>query len=208
MIQRKNLIILAADKDIEYAVKGLLSRTESLGVTPITADIYVHPNRDSGCLRQSTAFLRAYAGQYDHAMVLFDREGCGQETRTRPELEAGLEESLSQNGWEDRAGVVILDPEIEIWVWSDSPQVDRALGWEGQPLNLRDWLIERGFLASGQLKPMAPKEAMRHALHKVRKAASPAIFHQLARNVGLDRCTDPSFLKFRSLLTQWFPSNS
>jgi hypothetical protein len=207
-MQRKNLIVLAADKDIEYTIKGLLTRTESLALAAIAADIYVHPNRDSGCWRQSVEFLRAYAGGYEHALMIFDHDGCGQEMRARSELEAALEESLSENGWGDRAGVVILVPEVEIWVWSDSPQVDLALGWDGKTPDLRTWLRERCHLAPGQAKPGDPKEAMRQALREVRKAASPAIFHQLACSVSPGRCTDPSFLKFKTLMQQWFPSNS
>jgi len=39
----KDLVVLVADKNIEFAVKGLLSRPRALGVRPITSDFFVHP---------------------------------------------------------------------------------------------------------------------------------------------------------------------
>jgi hypothetical protein len=32
--------------------------------------------------------------------------------------------ALFTSGWENRAAAVVLDPELEIWVWSDSPEVE------------------------------------------------------------------------------------
>lgn len=201
---QKNLVVLAPDKNIEFAVRGLLSRQQAIGIAQITSEIHVHPQRDPGCLLTAHSFLRQFANSYAHALVIFDREGCGQEEKTREALEEDLEERLSQNGWEDRAAAIALDPEIEIWVWSDSPRVDSILGWEGRSPDLRSWLVEQGFIISAQAKPSRPKEAMEQALRMVRKSRSSALFLQLAQKVSLDRCVDPAFLKLKEKLRLWF----
>jgi len=39
----KDLIILAADKNIEYGIRGLLSRPAALAIRPIQFEAIVHP---------------------------------------------------------------------------------------------------------------------------------------------------------------------
>jgi hypothetical protein len=71
--------------------------------------------------------------------VLFDYYGCGAEHEMAPEeIEDEVEEKLSRSGWEDRARCVVIDPELEVWVWSDSPEVDRCLGWKSEPRRVQD----------------------------------------------------------------------
>ena len=119
---------------------------------------------------------------------------------------AEVEERLARNGWGDRARVIVLDPELESWVWSDSPHVPRILGWSRTRPVLQSWLVERGLLEENQIKPVRPKEAMVAVLRSVRKPRSSKIYQRLAENVSLARCTDPAFEKLRTTLQQWFPN--
>lgn len=125
----KDLALLVADKNMEGALRGLLSRPKSLGLREIAFDLYVHPERDHGCLLRSHHFLRPFSHQYAHALVLLDRDGCGQESVDRATLERQVEDHLAASGWADRAAAIVIDPELEIWVWSDSPHIATALGW-------------------------------------------------------------------------------
>lgn len=201
---RKDLVVLAADKNLEFAVGGLLTRSAALGVRKISADIYVHPESDPGCLLRAPEFLRPLYRQYGHAMVLLDREGCGQEDQPREVLETGLEDRLARLGWSGRAAAVVLDPELEIWVWSDSPEVDRVLGWLGRQPSLREWLRDRRYQMPGSPKPRQPKEALHEALRIVRKHRSSAIYRELAQSVSVERCVDAAFIKLRQTLQRWF----
>ena len=201
----KDLVVLVADKDMEQTVLGLLTRDPSLSMRPISRDVFVHPNRDGGCRTGAVAFLRPHITRYAHAIVLFDREGCGREPATREELEEELERDLAVNGWANRATVIVIDPELEAWVWSDSPEVERVLGWSDRDPPLRQWLIDRDRLDAGRTKPPRPKEAMRAALRAAGKPPSSALFAALARQVGLARCRDGAFLKLRRRLHQLFP---
>jgi hypothetical protein len=202
--ETKDLVVLTADKNTQFAVRGILSRHHSLGIGKLEADFFVHPQKDPGVYHNAHDFLRFAAKTHRHALVLMDREGSGQETKTREELEEELEQELSRSGWEDRASAVVLDPEIEIWVWSDSTHVDHELGWSREPKGLRTWLREKGFLEEGSLKPERPKEAMEAALRSARKPRSSAIYQGLAEKVSLSKCQDPAFLKLKAVLQTWF----
>ena len=204
--ERKPLLVLVADLDIENAVLGLLSRHQSLGIRELkNFDILRHPNRDGGCRAGADAFLAPFSRLYDQVMVLFDHEGCGEETRAREEIEADLEKRLSATGWKDRNAVVCINPELEAWVWSTSAQVATKLGWNKQPTKLRDWLVNKGFIACNAIKPEQPKEALEAVLREVGRSRSASIYKELAESVGLNKCTDPAFGKFKSVLQTWFP---
>lgn len=201
---RKNLVVLVADKQMEFAVKGLLNRSQALQIRAIQYEIYQHPLRDSGCRFRSAVFLQPFVNLYDRALVMFDKKGCGQEEKTRIELEKAVEDDLSASGWDDRAAVIVIDPELENWVWADSPHVDFVLGWQAKKPNLRSWLQTQGFLQMGQSKPFSPKKAMKEALRIAQKAQSAAIFYELAQRASIKQCSDPAFLKFKAILAEWF----
>ena len=199
----RDLVVLIADKNIEGALRGLLSRPQALGLSEISCDLYVHPERDPGCRLRGHHFLKPFAHRYAHALVVFDREGCGREDEERASLESQVEDRLSSSGWDDRAAAVVIDPELEIWVWNDSPHVESALGWSGE-MSLRGWLMQKGWLREGESKPAQPKTAVEEALRVARRPRSSSMYHELARKVGTDRCVDAAFLKLKQTLVRWF----
>jgi len=200
----KDLVVLTADKKVQFALLGLLSRFHSLAIRQPDADYYIHPGKDPGVLRNAHDFLRPFVHSHAHAVVLMDREGSGKEEWNRAEMEKRIEHDLAVCGWEDRAAAVVIDPELEVWVWSDSPHVDGELGWGKQEPDLRTWLREKGFWAASAGKPGRPKEALEAALRAVRKPRSSAIYRSLAEKVSLSRCTDPAFKKLTDVLRAWF----
>ena len=202
----KDLVILVADKNMEYTARGLLGRPQALEIEPVEWDLFVHPRRDPGCLNEAHDFLRPFSHDYRFAMVLFDHHGSGQEGRPAAELVARVQRNLARNGWADRARVVVLDPELEVWVWSNSPSVDECLGWAGHRPPLREWLSANGHWPDGATKPPDPKGAMEAALRHARKPRSSAIYLNLASRVSLRGCADPAFHCFVHTLQEWFPS--
>jgi hypothetical protein len=97
----------------------------------------------------------------------------------------------------------VLQPELEIWVFAGSSEVDQALGW--QPGTLTPWLVQQGHLQPGQAKPARPKEAVEHAMSQKRQPRSSSVYRKLSRSVGFNRCTDPAFMELKTTLQQWFP---
>lgn len=200
-----DLIVLVADKNMEQTVKGLLGRHHSLGIRPVEYDIFVHARRDPGCLNEAHDFLRPFAGAYNHALVMFDREGCGREQISVDKLTQEVQDRLVTNGWPEQADVVIIDPELEVWVWSDSPHVAACLGWPTDQPSLRDWLAQNDHWPFTRPKPLHPKEAMEAALRQARKPRSSAIYMDLAQKVRLSGHTEPAFRRLTQALQRWFP---
>lgn len=197
--------MLAADKDTAQAIEGLLTkRTQALQIREVSYDLLVHPQHDPGCLLQSGGILSSFATSHKHALVVFDREGCGRETSDRTELEEIVESDL-KTLWGNRIAAIVNDPEIENWVWSPSPHVPSLLGWK-EEVSIPAWLGEQGFIDNAkQIKPLRPKEAMDAVLRKTRKPHSSAIFRELAEKVSLTSCSDPAFQKLANILKNWFP---
>jgi hypothetical protein len=202
----RDLVVLVADKDMEAAMRSLLTRPEAFAIRGISYEIYSHPAHDAGCRTDGPTFLRSFCRQFRHAIVVFDREGAGADDIAAADLEQHLESLLGRNGWSDRAAAIVLDPELEIWVWTDSGEVDRVLGWSGRFPSLRQWLAQQGHVSSPSAKPSRPKEAFRHALRHVKKQPSSALFRQLGQRVTFHSCTDRAFRKLKDRLATWFPA--
>jgi hypothetical protein len=190
---------------MEATVRSLLLRHQALAIRPITFDVYTHVKRDAGCLKDSHNLLRTVLHDYRYCLVMFDRHGCGKELEPSEKLELEVTKLLERNGWAGRAAVLVLDPELEIWVWSDSPAVDECFGWVGKTPPLRAWLAANREWLAGRPKPTDPRSAVEKALREVKKPRSAAVYANLASRVGVERCADPSFQRFRIILSGWFP---
>jgi hypothetical protein len=179
-----DLVALVADGTMRRAMEGLLLRHGSLGIRPLEARVFTgNPPYDSEAFLRCQDYLRPFLSLARYALVSFDREGCGS-TASRAEIETEVERRLAQNGWEKRAVVVVIDPELEAWVWSDSPEVDVALGWSERGVGLRAWLAEGGFWQSGHDKPARPKEALEATLRNSNKRRSSSLYVKLATKVS------------------------
>ncbi len=197
----KDLVVLVADKKMEVALRHLLQRHQALGIRAIAVDVFRHPRHDPGVFLEAGNFLSVLSDQYERALVAFDREGCGQEETPADELARRVQEQLDARGWLGRSGVIVLDPELEIWVWSDSPHVAQVLGLKAAAFRE----LRAKATAPGRVKPDHPKELMARTLRRSRVPWSSALYAALAKNVSFVRCTDPAFLRLRQLLSGWFP---
>ncbi len=203
---QKDLIVLVADNNMEATLKSVLQRHESLGIRQIKFDILVHPQHDPGCLSSAHTLLQPFYQRYLYSVVMFDREGCGQEIKTTAEIEDSVKRLLFDRGWANRSCAIAIDPELEAWIWKDSPHVSEALGWNDGIGNLYLWLIQKGYLDGNENHhPERPKEAMEAALRNVKKPRSSSIYAELGSKLSIKKCTDPSFLRFKSYLHAWFP---
>jgi hypothetical protein len=190
---------------MEGAIKAILSRDRDIGTRQVAFDVYPHPHHDAGVLGECHHFLRPFLRSHHFAIAMFDREGCGSEAPTE-RLRQEVQNNLTVNGWRDRSAVFILDPELEIWVWANSPRVATALGWKDYR-TLTQWLRANGYLTQNETKPSRPKEAMHAALRAARKPKSTAIYQRIASGVRLEECTDRTFMDFVRGLVAWFPLN-
>lgn len=202
----KDLIVSAADSYIEKIVEALFPRLFiSAQTRNFNFDIIKNPGHDPGSYNDSHELLRAFTKQFQFALVIFDYEGSGIETtKSRAEAEADVEHLLSISGWHNRCSVIVIDPEIENWIWQNNPHVETAIGWE-QSESLYSWAMKEGKIAKGDAKPFRPKESFHDALRINHTSKSASIYKKIASTVSYKNCSDPAFLKMISKLREWFP---
>lgn len=201
----RDLVVLVPDVDIEGTVECLLKRSENMGMRPVTFSIGRHPQRDGGCRSDAVERLRAFIRDHRYAIVLFDKQGCGNPRESRELVRDDVELGLSRNGWRDCCRAIVIEPELEAWIWNGSRQVPQILGWRGDYASLREWLVGLGLWASDGLKPSDPKRALEAVLRRTRTPRSARLYRRIAETVALDRCVDPAFNEFKSTLRRWFP---
>lgn len=203
-----DLFCLVADKNMEAAVSGLLGRPKSLGIREIQYYVRVHGFRDPGCFHRPHDVLKLFRSTARHAIVMLDQAWEGVPCNSSEETEESLRRRLRRVGMAAWACPIVIEPELEAWVFSGSPHVERILGWSNRGPRLRDALEARGHWQAGDEKPQDPKTAMEWALSEVRVNRTSKIYGRLARRVSTSNCTDRSFRRFRRLLRQWFPVTS
>lgn len=191
--------MLCADKMIENTIDGLLGRTAALRIRQINYDIKVHAHRDPGCFHHAHSFLRPLRLQYDYALVVFDRDWDGAPSQSAEALEAAANTRLKAD-WGDKAASVVISPELESWVWSDSPHVESELGWPSCFGDLRGWLEGKGLWSAGADKPADPKKAVEVATRKAKVPWTAAVGRGLAAKVSVERSTDGAFQKLKAIL--------
>ena len=129
---RADLKVVVADKNMQATFAGLLTRHQSLGIRPLQLDPQsplVHPRHDPGCWKDGPELLAIEHQHFCHGLLALDWEGCNSNRSaddTRLDLQQRLDR-LTTPGW---GTVVLLQPELEIWVFAGSTEVDRALGWQ------------------------------------------------------------------------------
>ena len=202
--QSERLFVLVADRDIEETLRAVLHRPASLGMRSVPFECQRHPNRDGGCRASAAKFLRPFRNRFSHALVVFDRRGCGS-PETREAIEEKVESDLRRNGWKNCGKAIVIDPELERWLWSDSPAVIKGLGWNGGYADLRSWLEEMGVWDHSSAKPRKPKAALSLTLERTDRRRTARVFGKIASQVSLVRCQDPAFGKLRTIVQAWFP---
>jgi len=200
---RKDLIVLVSDSQQKRTVETLLNeRQKSLGIRTIDFEVFSHPYHDSGVYSGAKAFLSVFEKQYKFALVMIDVSWSGS-PGSRSEIEKKIQNDLDDSGWKDRSAVVALDPELEVWVWSTSRHVASILGMEIN--SIRQDIQFQEYWDSEHQKPHKPKELLDAILRSKFKRRSAALFVNLARKVGLAKCSEDSFLRFKKILAVWFP---
>ena len=200
----KDLYVLVADQDMVETLEALLGRHESLGIRRIEYFVERHYMRDAGCRTDASRILRRRFNKYRRAIVVLDKEGCGGGSASREEIQQKIEQDFAANGWGDRTKAVVIEPELEAWVWTGSPHVASVLGWSRSYKDLKAWLVDHGLWSASNAKPSDPKAAMKAALRETHTASSAALFGQIAKRATWRHCQCPAFAELRETLQRWF----
>jgi len=211
-----DLLFLVADKDMAEAVAGLLERDQVhrvIGCRPFDfdsrRDIKVAAGQnDPGLYVRANELLRLLSADYRRAVVIVDEAWEG--SPGAEAIEQRLQAHLADAGWSaDAALALVVCPEADVWLWSDSPHSATALGWPSWA-ELRPALEGEGWISPGQAKPDRPKEAAEWALrncgHKAPRSAT--LYRQVASRVSVNRCEDTAVERLLNTLRAWFPAEA
>ena len=197
--------MLAADVQQEKTLATLLeNRRDALKIRPLRFDIFRHPRKDSGVYHEADDFLAPYLPpQYARALVVLDHDWEGA-PGSAEDLRNNLRERLARRGWpEEACEVIVIEPELEVWVWAGTPVVAEVLRTDWS--RIHDLARQRGYWTEGRIKPEQPKLLLEAVLRQQRRPRSSAVFQAIAERISLTRCTDPSFALLRETLARWFP---
>jgi hypothetical protein len=203
MQNMKDLIVLVADKNMQFALFGALNRPESLGIRRITSDFRQHPGRDGGARSNGAQVLRLEKSRFSHALLVLDYEGSGAGSLSPLDLESHLDEQLSVT-WGSRAKAIVIAPELDVWMWGSDNKLAEIMKWSfAEPIRI--WLKSQGFVFGPSGKPERPKEAMEAIFQRCKRPRSSAAYQQIASGISMTRCEDAAFLRLKETLQSWFP---
>ena len=199
----KDLVLLVADKNAHFALKGALARPEALGIAPIEFEFRVHPGRDGGVRKTGSDALAREHRRFKHALLVLDFEGCGSDLPNAEALEMQLDLRLKAI-WQSAAKSVVIEPEVDVWIWGSDNAVEEVIEWRSGK-RLREWLRDEGYTFDENDKPTRPKEAIEAAMKVAGTPRSSALYQRIAEKISLSRCADSAFLRLRNQLREWFP---
>ena len=205
------LLFVVADKNMEYVLRGFFERNGWDRAVPCepfefdaARDILVAVGQnDPGLYKRANDLLRPFHGKYERVVVMIDAEWNG--SPGAEEIRAEIEAHIVSAGWAAKDGLaLVLEPEIDVWLWSNSPHVATAMGWKNWD-ELRSSLKNNGWLMEAGIKPERPKEAAEWALRQRQKPRSSTLYWKIANVVSVSRCKDPTLNALLNALRRWFP---
>ena len=201
---RRDLFVLCPDIQWDATLHAILERPDALKIRPVTFEVRRVPGRTDGWVRsQGVAFLRPLRPTYDHALMVFDHEGC-HDPRAAGELEPALDASLGVD-WSDRGAAIVVEPELEEWLVGAHRWLPNLIGTAGP--SVREWWVAQGHWGDDCPKPERPKEALQDLLDARGVPRSSATYRKIAAGASLsvDRCQSRSYQRFVAALRRWFP---
>lgn len=235
------LVILAADDQCRATLRGFFERHNhhlSLGCGAISvdgvafnpdSDIFVHPNSDPGVWKDADKdmILSAARNLYEKALIILDAafEGAPSSDKIVADIEALVE---MRAGWSrDRFEVIVIEPELEAWIWQRSVHVVEAFDFPGTHNQLWDLLANRAIALeqrskshrfvdvsdpavaawpTARSKPENPKGVVEALRAHCQSGPASGIFNEITSRVSVNGCVDTSFHKMREALRRWFPA--
>jgi len=161
-------------------------------------------NTDGGIHRRAHDLLRPYLPFYQNAVVMLDKNFGGRLPAAI--VRDQILNNLLRNGWSaECVEVVVIDPELEVWLWQrGNAHVARVFRYNGSD-SLEAFLEAEGFWSTAALKPARPKEAARLLLQRYRGGAPMVVYARIIENISVSGCQDPAFNLLAAALRRWFP---
>ena len=236
------LLFLLADSECNSTLRGFFGRDKfhrSLGCGPIQRsgvsfdpekDIRVHPERDPGVWKDPQTILFAERHSYEKCLIILDEawEGAPPPERIVADVERLV---VNEAKWDrGRFEVILIRPELEVWIWQRNPHVVEAFGYTGTDEQLWAFLEQQSlrldsdkrrhrFLPANALaglppawprkdpKPENPKGLVEALSWQCQSGPASGVFNEIGSTISVRGCVDPAFRKLRRTLQEWFPAH-
>ena len=236
----KPLLLFVADSECAGTLRGFFERPKfhtSLGCGPIEVDgvvfnpeqdIRVHPGHDPGMWTDPHTVLQAEHKNFQHAFIILDAawDGAPPAEQIVSDIEGLVQARAS---WErSRFEVILIQPELEAWIWQRNPHVAEAFEFTGCDAELWTFLASQALrldkerkkhrfvpanpLAqlppawpTNQAKPENPKGLVEALAHLCQSGPTSGIFNEISSTISVRGCKDLAFLRLRDTLRRWFP---
>lgn len=208
----RDCMFYVADQNMAEAYKGFFGRNQfhqSLGCGEFQFDALNDIARakgkaDGGLWRYAGDLCKGYLKTHEHLVVCLDRDFGGSPGQAK--VRQDIEQQLLAVGWQpNKFLVLVIDPELEQWIWQDSMHVENALN-HMRPPTLRQSLVVSGEWPVGNNKPTDPKGVMERLVKiNLRGNRSSALYSKITSKVSIANCMDGEFLALRQQLQMWFP---
>jgi hypothetical protein len=180
----KDLFVLTADADMQAVFWAVLGRFDALGIRPISSGVDRHVNRDPGVFGEGPEFIRRTIpkNDYSHFILALDHHGSGC-NKPLAECAKALQARMDSCTFKDCSIVVLLDPELEEWLWHDPAAIPCSV-------------------VAGTIP--GPKERLRQVF---KRKPLPRDFEQITAGADLQAWnSSPSFRILKTTLQNWFPA--
>lgn len=212
----RDCVFYVADISMEGAFRGFLSRPDfhlphNLGTRRFrfdpSEDLFRAGGHDPGLFSTGHELIQTFRTSHERAVVVLDAEWDG--APEPQEIQEDLTERIAKYGWpRDRFKVIVINPELEAWIWQRNQRVATPLRFNS--VNEMVGAVTACGIAwpDGAPKPIRPKEALEAVAKSQRIGWSSAIHRSVTQSVTLAGCQDASFLELRDTLRGWFPQEA
>ncbi len=207
----RDCVFFVADKTMRETFLGFFCRADlrsQLGCGLFEFDpeedlFFAAGQNDPGLWKRADGLLKPFQRTHFRAVVALDCAWDGSPGQ------AGIHDAISRqlvaSGWDQARFVVIaIDPELEEWIWQDSPILEKAVRHHGV-ITLRETLAARKLWPMGMSKPPNPKEVFDLIRQENQVKKSSSTFRRIASEVPVAACVDPEFQRLAEALRTWFP---
>jgi len=215
-----DVVFHLADKSMEAGLRAFFRRSNWHTVLECARfeidpksddDIFRVPRyKDGGVWKYAATNLGNHIGRFEHAVVILDEHfdpwpGAAQ-------IRTDIEQNMLAAGWtRERFEVIVIQPMMESWLWTDDASVGAAFGIANFSALRNQW-IEHGLWTFGEWKPKPErmKEVTARAMDAGWRMMNDSLFTTAFSEIhkeAVDQCIEPGFTQLRQTLQTWFPPN-
>ena len=211
---KKHLIIRVADADMERFLNAILNKPEALGIRPIQFDIERNTDArgDSGMRANGAELTRMDKDDYQKVVLMWDYQGCGHEHKKSAQTVAKeTQDQLDRISWQANSAVIIVEPELERWLWYCEQAIAEHL--HKTVAELQQWgetYANQRNMSLADLIEQDPKGLFEYIVcTHLRRTRTPRNYEQIGKRASIKSLQESeSFRQFAETLQNWFPPST